>query len=131
MNPDSFKANESGRMSEIELESALRHTLRSEQPPAGFAERILAEAARREQGSAISAPQRGQLIRMPGLRFAAAAALLLATSLGIQHRAQQQEQAQGQVAREKVLLALRITSSKLHRLEMRVSQLQSDDASPN
>ena len=118
-------------ISELELEAALRRTLRREEAPAGFAERVLAEAALREKTTVVTLPQRNRVIRMPGLRFAAAAALLLATTLGIRYHSEQQERVQGEAARDQVMLALRITSNKLHRVQMRVSASQSDDASTN
>lgn len=114
--------------SDAELEAALRRTLRREEAPAGFAERVLAEAARRERAAAIIVPARAHRV-LPGLRFAIAAMLLLGITLGIQQHERQQEQARGEAAREQVLLALRITSNRLHRAQMHVSQMQSDGAS--
>jgi hypothetical protein len=112
---------------DAELEAALRRTLRREEAPAGFAERVLAEAARRERTAAITAPTRVPRA-LPGLRFAIAAMLLLGVTLGIQQHERRQEQARGEAARQQVLLALRITGNRLHRAQMHVSQMQADGA---
>ncbi len=116
-------------IADISLDALLRRTLQREDAPAGFAERVLAEATRRQAGaSSASASARRRTFAMPGLRFAAAAAVLVAASVGVRYHAEQQERAQGEAARNKVMLALRITSNKLHQVQMHVSQMSTDDS---
>jgi hypothetical protein len=93
------------------LERELRKALERVEPPAGFAERVLARAAKED----ASMPQPRTWLRWfgtGGLRWAAACALCvsLATS-GILYHYEREKQ--GERAKEELMLALRITSSKL------------------
>ena len=103
-----------------DFDRELKKALRREDPPADFAGRVLA----RIQSAPARPPQRGEALRdfflFPGLRWAAAAALCLLVAIGAvayrRHQRTVQERAlqQGEMARAQVLLALRITSSKLN-----------------
>ena len=107
------------------LDDELRNALRREEPPEGFVERVIARA-----GEARSRPG---LIR-PAVRWLAAAAVMLAVlGAGIQYRTAQierarAEQAAGEAAGQRVMLALQITGSKLHIVQSRINRLheQSD-----
>jgi hypothetical protein len=91
------------------LEHSLKTALGRRDPPEDFAARVIRQAA---QGGGRRSPVRP----WPGWMAAAAAVLVLAgTGLGYrQHR--------GTVAKEKVMLALRITSVKVNRIQGHVRE---------
>lgn len=93
------------------LEQELKKAMQRVEPPAGFAERMLARAASEKEKKAR--PLWG--FAWPGasnLRWATACALcvVLATSGILYHHEQHRK---GEEAKEQLMLALRITSSKL------------------
>ncbi len=96
------------------LEDELRTALRREQPPAGFAQRVLARAAQ---------PRRSvwDWIRWPAFRWAVAGAMALIMVVAL---LQYRHRARGEAAKQQVMLALRITSSKLKLARQRVHQIQ-------
>ena len=101
----------------------LRHALRRVEPPVGFAERVLQRAA--ERGAPDLAAPRNPMRRALGramVRWAAAAALAVAVTGGVWYRAEQRRQAQGEDARRQVLVGLRIASSKLQVVQLKVNQ---------
>lgn len=105
------------------LERELKKALRRVEPPAGFAERVLARAANEEKPGARlrSWPQR---LGMGGLRWAAASALCAALAIsGLVYHHERQKQ--GEEAKEQLMLALRITSSKLQIAAEGVQQMNS------
>lgn len=105
------------------LEEELRNALSREDPPEGFAERVLAEAAR----TAPSVWRR--LFAMPILRWAMAGAVCLMLAVaGIEYKQARQEQARGEAAKEQLMQALHITASKLQLAQEKVQNL---DASGN
>jgi hypothetical protein len=96
----------------MNLEDELRNALRREEPPEGFAERVLARAARTE-APALS------WWRFPWMRPAlvAACAVLLAVA-GAGYR-----QWQGETAKQRALLALGIAGGQLHATQIRVRNM--------
>ena len=122
----------------IELEKALREALQREEPSPDFTGRVMARLA--EQPQIERVVQRGEALswwqRLTGffqvsqLRWAtvgALACLLLVAGLGVHRYREQQrqlalERAEGERAKEPVLLALRITSAKLNVAQQKVKQ---------
>lgn len=105
------------------LDDELREALRREEPPEGFAERVLARAAaepdRQGWWAWLSA-----LFRMPRVRWVAVtAALFLAVLSGLEYQRQQRLLAEGERAKEQVLLALRITANELQQVHHKVQGL--------
>jgi hypothetical protein len=97
----------------MNLKDELRWALRREEPPAGFAERVLARAA-----AQADAPTR-QWWRFPRMRLASVAACaLLLVLAGAGYR-----QWQGETARQKALLALGIAGGELHATQIRVRHI--------
>ena len=97
------------------LEQELQNALRREEPSADFAERVLA----RLPSMAARKPAWGEalfnLFRMPALRWATAATLCVAFLVGYgAYRRHQETVARGEMARQQVMLALHIASSKLN-----------------
>jgi hypothetical protein len=102
------------------LDDELRRVLGREEPPAGFAERVLRRA---ESGSR---PAR----RIPFMRWAAAAALVAAMAGAAQYRAARRERAAGEAAKEQVVQALQIAGSKLHLVQTKINRLHEPAVSP-
>ena len=102
------------------LEDALREALRRKQAPEGFAERVLERRA---------APGPWGWLRSwfepPALRWAGAAALSLVLLAGYQYTAERRRRAQGEAAKEQVLVALRITAEKLEYTRAKVQRAAS------
>jgi hypothetical protein len=94
------------------LEEELKKALQRVEPPAGFAERVLAKAAAEEQKKTARSRAWFGWFTSSGLRWAMACALCIvfATSGLIYHH---EERKRGEQAKEQLMLALRITSSKL------------------
>ena len=84
-----------------DLETQLRRALAPEDPPAGFADRVIERTSRRRRG-------------LPRWMLAAAACLAL-LGAGYEYRWQQ-----GQTAKRETLLAFRLTSAKLHHIQSQV-----------
>ena len=110
-------SNAAEMQAEAELVRQLRHALQPQDAPAGFAARVISEAefrqARQRRNTAI--------LHLPALRWAGIAAVLAASVAGIQHH-ERQRRAEGEAARQQVLLALHITSSKLHRMQTQLNR---------
>jgi hypothetical protein len=114
------------------FDDELKSALRRQDPPQGFADRVLARAA--EQGTREVKPARrewlkifAQPLRWPVLRWAAVAAVSAALVLGgVHYRNVQRERARGEAAKERLLLALRIAGNKLQLARTRVDQINSD-----
>jgi hypothetical protein len=85
------------------LEQELKVLLGREEPPPGFAGRVLARAAEQRR-------------RRVSYWVAAAAAALTLIAGGAEYRRYQGEQ-----ARDRVLLAVRIAGSKLHKVQQKIS----------
>jgi hypothetical protein len=98
----------------MNLEDELRKALRREEPPAGFAERVLARAAAQAE-----TPARPWW-RFPRVRLVsvAACAVLLAAMAGAGYR-----QWQGEMAKQRTLLALSMAGGELHATQIRVRHI--------
>lgn len=101
------------------MENDLRRALARKEPPAGFAARVLAaadsQAARRASHWSWFRPQ---------MRWAVAAlacVLILTAGLAIRQQREREMRARGEAAKQQVMLALRITSAKLHVAQAKVT----------
>jgi hypothetical protein len=96
------------------LEDELRNAMRREQPPEGFAERVLVATKETKQRAGFS------IFAWRGLRWALAGAMcLVLAAAGIEYR-KAQEQARGEAAKTQLMLALRITGNKLQFAQAKV-----------
>jgi hypothetical protein len=105
-------------------EGALKNALRREEVPDGFADRVLARAA--SQRSAQPESRRSlwlNLFTRPLARWAIAAALSTAMILGVHLNEVRRERAQGEAAKQRLMLALRIAGSKLQLAKSRVNEI--------
>jgi len=111
------------------LEDELKEALRRVEPPAGFEARILARvAARQSEGLQ---PRRTWLgfLGWNSLRWAAACTLCVALAAsGVLYQREQQRR-RGEEAKEQLMLALRITSSKLQMAQQSVREINSGEPS--
>jgi hypothetical protein len=92
------------------LDDELKIAMRREDPPPGFAERVLARAERRRTAR-------------PWWGAAIAAMVLLAAGAEFEH--QRRVRAEGEQAKQQVMLALRITGSKLHYIKEKIHVIDS------
>jgi hypothetical protein len=102
------------------IDDELRNVLRREEPPDGFADRVLQRAAR-------GRVQQRQTNR-PLVRWAAAAVIVASVAGGVQYRAVQQEREErirGEAAKEQVVQALRIAGSKLQLVQAKIKEIGS------
>jgi hypothetical protein len=104
------------------LEEALRQALRREAAPADFAGRALARSASPTPKAFHWADVR-TWVRPHALRWAAASAVTMALLLGLQFNAERRRRAQGELAKQQMLTALRITADKVERAHRKVQQV--------
>lgn len=138
----------------FELEKALRESLQRTEPAADFTERLLARIAAEERAASQAVPavpaqspvkpvvvelereswwQRFlNLFQVTPWRMATAgglACVLLVAVFSVQrYREQQREIAEGERAKEQVMLALQIASSKLNTAQRKVQQVSEREA---
>lgn len=104
-----------------EFERDLQQALRHKQPSVGFTARVLCKLPEERPS--------GWLVRFhhPVLRWAAVAVVVIgASSGGYMYREHQQELERGRVARQQLMLALRITGAKLQLAQQKVQQIGAD-----
>ncbi|HLN01155.1 MAG TPA: hypothetical protein VK335_17830 [Bryobacteraceae bacterium] len=102
------------------LEEDLKMALRREEPPADFTDRVL---ARLNQPPEPSWRERlSVLMRPPRLQWVAASVLLsvLLPFAGVQYHKEQQYQAEGERAKQKLLFAVHVAGSRLHQAQKKV-----------
>jgi hypothetical protein len=98
-----------------QLERDLREALRRRQPPSDFADKVLART-RQSESATRRPPIWGWL--------AAAAALVLLFVGGNAFIQEQRRRAEGERAKEQLMVALRITGSKLRDAQMKIANVQ-------
>jgi hypothetical protein len=94
-----------------QFERDLRESLRRREPPSGFAEKVLTRA--RESETRRTA--------RPWLAAAAAVLLMIGGGIFVE---QQRQQGKDEKAKEQLMVALRITGSKLRNVQERLSTIQ-------
>ena len=107
------------------LEDALKHALRQEEAPEGFADRVLNCVAKPSINEPATRRSWRELFAQPLVRWAAAAAVCAAVVIGgVHYRQAQRERAAGEAAKQQLVLALRIAGSKLQLAKSKVQQIQ-------
>jgi hypothetical protein len=112
-----------------DLERQLKSALAREDPPAWFEAKVLAAAAR-ERSARRNWWQRA--IQGGRLRWATAVAAvgLVASGVVWQHERQVQEVREreaGENAKARLVMALQITSNKLHRIQLKLTEINRAD----
>jgi hypothetical protein len=107
------------------LEDALRHALRREDAPEGFALKVLARAE--QQNSAAQEAQRTSwlsIFSQPLVRWTALATISICLIIGgVRYRNLQRQRAEGEAAKQQLMLALRIAGSKLQLAKEKVNEI--------
>ena len=114
------------------LEDALRNALRREDAPEGFALKVLARAE--HQNSAAQEAQRASwlsIFSQPLVRWAAVAAVTICLVVGgIYYRNLQRHRAEGEAAKQQLMLALRIAGNKLQLAKEKVNEINTSRPEP-
>jgi len=117
-------ADEGVNSDRTRTEEALKAALRHEEVPPGFAERVLARVAEQNSVSQALRDPWWRVFSRPIVRWAAvtatAASLLIG---GIHYRNVQRERVEGEAAKQRLMLALRIAGSKLQLARARVNEI--------
>jgi hypothetical protein len=99
------------------LENKLREVLKREEPPAGFADRVLARTIETKPNAWTG------IFARRGLQWRLAGALCLALVFGgIEYRHVQEERARGEAAKEQLMLALRIAGDQMQFVQSKINQ---------
>jgi len=106
------------------IEEELKRALAEVEPPEGLAGRVLARVAERERGRRARAGWLG-LAAAPGWRWAFAAVLCVALVAGGIFYQRARTRAEGERAKEQLMLALEITASKLEIAQATVQGINS------
>ncbi len=104
------------------LEDALKHALRRQDPPEDFTQQVMARVAVHNS----SQPQRESwlsLFTQPILRWAALAVVAAAMIFGVHIYTLRHERAQGEAAKQRLMLALRVAGSKLQLAKAKVNEM--------
>ena len=122
-----------------ELDRELTNALRREDPPDGFAERVLRRVGEpphaehrartmpwgpirlKPDSTAVKAPPAPT--KLPFVQWAAAASLVAALAGGMNYVARQKERAEGEAAVVRVAQALHIAGTKLQLVQTKINQL--------
>jgi len=102
-----------------EFEEQVREGLQREDPPAGFADRVMQRIA--EDGAGKVIPMRARSVWR---QWAVAAALLVIIGGGVMEQRHREQEIAGEQAREQVMTALQITSAQLQRVNERINGQQ-------
>ena len=107
------------------LEDALKNALRREEVPDGFAERVMARVAQQETAArGVRQASWFGFFSQPLLRWAAFATVTASLVAGAVHyRTVQREREQGEAAKQRLMLALRIAGSKLQLAKAKVNEI--------
>jgi hypothetical protein len=105
------------------LEDELKTALRRAEPPAGFAERVL------ERAKAPAPPQPAwweslrALLYPPRVQWVALSLVmsLMIPAAGVYRR--EHQRAEGERAKQQLMLAVRVAGNKLHRVQQRVLEM--------
>lgn len=103
------------------LDDELRNALRRQDAPPGFAERVLARAA-------AEPAKRGWFdwLAWPHLRWVTAVAAMVMVVAGVTWERERRMRAEGELAKQRLMLALRITASKLQFVKEKLNAMDTE-----
>lgn len=105
------------------LEDALKQALRREDPPEDFVQQVMARVAAENSSPQ---PQRDSwlsLFMQPLVRWAALVAVAAAMIFSVHVYTVRRERAQGEAAKQRLMLALRVAGSKLQLAKAKVNEM--------
>ncbi len=106
------------------FEKELREAMGRVEPPAGFAERVLARVAK-ERAKPGLLERAWSAIAMPRLRLAAvAAAMCLVVVAGVGYQREARRRAEGEKAKQEVIMALEFTAQKMQLAQRGIERLR-------
>lgn len=111
-----------------DFDQELKQALRRCEPSDGFADRILARLE--EQRPQTAYRPKVRLPPWPVLKWAVAGVVIISIGIGVGYRVHEQEieKANALAAKQQVMLALRITSSKLRVAKQKVKAVETGQA---
>jgi UDP-N-acetylmuramyl pentapeptide synthase len=109
------------------VDDALKNALRRQAAPEGFTDQVLGRVA--QQNSTPKLPRHDPWLRFftqPLVRWAALAAVAAAMILGVHVYDVHRERAEGEAAKQRLMLALRVAGSKLQLAKSKVNELNAN-----
>lgn len=113
-------------MNKDRTDDALKSALRRQEAPDGFADRVLARVAVQNQRP-VRADSWLSLFTQPIVRWAALAAVAAAMIVGVHVYNAHREQAKGEAAKQRLMLALRVAGSKLQLAKAKVNEMNANE----
>lgn len=107
-----------------QFEEVLKRAFSREDAPPDFANRVLARVAEQSSKGQRATDSWWQVFTQPLVRWAAITATAASVLIGgIHYRTVQRERAQGEAAKQQLMLALRIAGSKLQLAKAKVNDI--------
>jgi hypothetical protein len=105
------------------LEDALKHALRRQDAPEDFTQRVMARVAMQNWAEQPCRDSWLSLFTQPFVRWAALTAVAAAMIFGVHIYNVHRERAQGEAAKQRLMLALRVAGSKLQLAKAKVNEM--------
>jgi hypothetical protein len=105
------------------FEDALKHALHRQDAPEDFTQRVMARVTAQESPQQPARDSWLTLFTQPFVRWAALAAVAAAMILGVHIYTVRRERAQGEAAKQRLMLALRVAGSKLQLAKAKVNEM--------
>jgi hypothetical protein len=113
------------------LEDALKNALRREDAPDSFVAHVLASVAQKKTVAHTENRNWFSLFSQPLVRWVAFAAVSIGLVIGgVHYRNVQRERAEGEAAKQQLMLALRIAGSKLQLAKEKVKEINQPQTHP-
>jgi hypothetical protein len=108
------------------MDDALKSALHRQEAPDGFADRVLARVSMQNQRP-VHRDSWLSLFTQPIVRWAALAAVSAAMIVGVYVYNLRREQAKGEAAKQRLMLALRVAGSKLQLAKAKVNEMYANE----
>jgi hypothetical protein len=105
------------------LDEALKQALRRQEAPGDFTQRVMARVAAQKSVQRPARDSWMSLFTQPIMRWAALAAVAAAMILGVHLYNLRRERAEGEAAKQRLMLALRVAGSKLQLAKAKVNEM--------
>jgi hypothetical protein len=112
------------------LEDALKQALRREEAPENFAAKVLTKAAQNSMKREAQKQSWLRFFSQSPVRWAAFAAITICSIAEGVHYRNQRERAQGEAAKQQLMLALRIAGSKIQLAKSKVNEINTSPSQP-